>query len=211
MGRVLGVTGTFGSGKSAVAEMFRRGVAGAETIDADRLAAEAVAPGTQALAEIVRIFGTEVRADDGSLRREVLGRRVFADREALARLEGVIHPIVLRRIAERLGELADRPLIVLDVPLLFECNMQAMVEQTAVVTVSERKRFARLRRRGFDESEIVRRLGLQMPQSRKIRLADFLIHNHGDLEQTHRQVDHGLKYFLERKPRYHEPENDKRD
>ena len=90
----------------------------------------------------------------------------------------------LRQIAA----LGDHALIVLDVPLLFEAGMRGLTDLAAVVTISERERFRRLKGRGFPEREIIARLGMQMAQSRKVALADAVIDNSGTLEQTRRHV-----------------------
>jgi dephospho-CoA kinase len=186
MALTIGLTGTLGCGKSTVVDLLRR--AGESrwpppavvVIDADALARQAVEPGQPALAEIARQFGPEFIGPDGRLLRRELGRVVFADRSALARLEAIVHPRVRRAELEQMRAAAGHRLIVLDVPLLYEAGMQGLVARVVVVTVGEAQRFARLRRRGMTEAEIVARLGMQWSQARKAALADAVIDNSGD-------------------------------
>lgn len=191
MSFILGLTGTFGSGKTTVGGMLRE--LGAELIDADELARQVVEPGEPALAEIAAQFGAEMIRPDGALDRRRLADRVFADRRAMARLNQIIHPRVRELERKRLGELADRPLVVLDVPLLYETGMDRMCTQVAVVRITENQRFARLRRRGFNEQAIIARLGMQMAQARKVKLADHVIDNSGSLDETRNQLQRLLE------------------
>jgi len=188
---ILGLTGTFGSGKTTAGGMLRE--LGAELIDADELARQVVEPGEPALAEIAAQFGAEMIRPDGALDRRRLADRVFADRRAMARLNQIIHPRVRELERKRLGELADRPLVVLDVPLLYETGMDRMCTQVAVVRITENQRFARLRRRGFNEQAIIARLGMQMAQARKVKLADHVIDNSGSLDETRNQLQRLLE------------------
>ncbi len=188
MAYVLGLTGTFGSGKSTAAAMLVEGH-GAFEIDADALARRAVEPGMPALEQIARQFGARYLDGTGGLRRRELAELVFSDRGALAALEAIIHPWVRAEEVRLLGEQAHRPLIVLNVPLLYEAGMESMADSVAVVVIEERQRYGRLRAAGFSEVEITRRLGMQMAQARKRARADHLIENSGSREATRRQID----------------------
>lgn len=185
---VFGLTGSYGSGKSTVAAVFRE--MGVRVIDADQLAREVIEPGTEAYQEIVQAFGSEVVLPDGSLNREAIGRLVFEDRKKREKLESIIHPRV--REAERqqvtaAAEAGDE-LVVLDVPLLFETGLDNECDLTCVVIVDEDQRMARLADRGVSTEEVRRRLEAQMPQEEKMSRADFIINNTGTLEQTRRQA-----------------------
>lgn len=186
MAFVLGLTGSFGSGKSTVSAIFRE--LGAAVIDADVLARQAVEPGQPALAAIAAEFGAEMLDEAGRLRRRALAERVFSDRRAVERLGRIVHPYVIAETRRQLAALADRPLVVVDVPLLFESGMDTLMDKVAVVAIGERERFFRLRRRGFGEREVMQRLATQMPQTRKVRLADYVIDNSGTIEATRKQV-----------------------
>jgi dephospho-CoA kinase len=129
----VGLTGSLGAGKSSVGDLFASW--GAERIDADLLAREAVEPGTDGLARIAEQFGEGMLSPDGSLDRQAMRRVVFADAEARARLETIVHPIVDRLRAERLDRAIEQgaTVVVLEIPLLFEKGLQG--EFDAVVTV----------------------------------------------------------------------------
>jgi dephospho-CoA kinase len=104
------------------------------------------------------------------------------------RLNAIIHPRVRAEELKLLEAWRDRPLVVLDVPLLIEAGMRDMVDAVVVVTIGERERYGRLRLRGWSEAEVTRRLGMQMEQGRKRRLANYVVNNSGSLEETRRQV-----------------------
>ncbi len=186
MTMVLGLTGSFGSGKSTVAAMFQE--AGIPVQDADAVAKDAVAPGTPALGEIVREFGEKVLDTNGNLDRKKMAEIVFADEQARKKLNAIVHPKVREAQVKFLREHARDPAVVLEIPLLMESGAKGMMSKTIVVTASERVRFGRLRNAGFTEREIIARLGSQMPQARKVALADCVIDNDGDREAARAQV-----------------------
>jgi len=186
---VLGITGNIASGKSRVAARF--GELGAAVVSADQLAREAVAPGTAALAAIVRRFGQAILRDDGSLDRQKLGGLVFADAEARRQLESITHPAIARLAEERLMRLrGTRKLIVYEAPLLFEAGAEGRVDRVLVVTAEEEVRLARLMDRdGLDRRAALQRIRAQLPQEQKAVRADYVIDNSGDWQECCRQVD----------------------
>lgn len=186
MGIVLGLTGSFGSGKSTVAGMFAE--LGLPVIDADDLAREVVEPRGEALAEVVAEFGEGVLAPDGALDREKMAEIVFADPEARRRLNAIIHPRVGAALARFVQTHLLEPVTVLEIPLLLETSGSRTVDKVLVVTTSEKARLERLAANGYTESQVSARLASQMEQERKVELADFVIRNEGDLEETRRQV-----------------------
>ena len=186
---VLGITGGIASGKSSVAAIFAE--FGAAVVSADRLAREAVAPGTATLAALVEAFSPQILAATGELDREVLGRLVFADPAARERLNAITHPAIARLSTARLSALrhAGLPLVVYEAPLLFEAGAQQRVDRVLVVVTEpgvQRRRLAE--RDGLAPAEIDRRIAAQWPQSEKVARADFVIDNSGTLEQTRAQV-----------------------
>ncbi len=187
MAHVLGLTGTFGCGKSTVAALIAE-ESGAAVIDADRIAREALEPGGAAFAAVVEAFGPAILGPAGRIDRPALAARVFADRAELARLNALVHPPVRAAELALLEAWKDRPLVVLDVPLLFEAGMRSLADSVAVVVIGERQRYGRLKGRGFREAEVTRRLGMQMAQARKRRLADHIIDNSGPLDGTRQHV-----------------------
>ena len=186
MTRVLGLTGSFGSGKSTIGGIF--GEAGIPVLDADIVARDVVRLGQPALGEIVDTFGDEVLAEEGSLDRKKMANIVFNDSRARARLNAIIHPRVREEMARFIHDNKSAPLVVLEIPLLLESNDRFDVDDVIVVTASERKRFMRLKGKGFGEKEVIARLGGQMAQARKAAMADWVIDNDGGLDQARVQV-----------------------
>jgi dephospho-CoA kinase len=189
---VVGLTGGIASGKSTVAKMLA--ALGAEIIDADRLARDAVEPGGPAYAAVVADFGAAVVAADGRLDRERLAARVFADPERRKHLESLIHPYVRRETARRQAEIARRrpgALIVLDVPLLFETGMDRRLADILVVYIPRRLQLTRLMARDhLAEAAARTRIDAQMDLELKRRRATRVIDNSGSRQATQLQVEH---------------------
>lgn len=169
---MLGLTGSIGMGKSTVAAMFRR--LAAPVFDADAVVRALQAPGGRALADIGRLF-PGVTGPDG-LDRGALGQRVFADPHALKRLEAVLHPLVEAARHAFLSRHRRRPLVVLDVPLLFEAGGWRACDAVAVVSAPARVQRARvLARPGMTPARLDAVLARQMPDALKRRRADYVI------------------------------------
>lgn len=185
---MVGLTGGIGSGKSAVAGRLARN--GAVIIDADQLAREVVAPGTDGLAEIVDIFGPAVLTDDGALDRPALAAKVFGDDEARRRLEGVIHPLVRVRTVEMTQAAERNAIVVNDVPLLAEAGLGAAYHLVIVVDADRDRRTRRLvETRGMAVAEVAARMAAQAGDDRRRAAADVLLDNNGTLDELHARVD----------------------
>ena len=189
-GRRVGLTGGIGSGKSAVAGLLAE--LGATVVDADALAREVVAPGSDGLAAVVAEFGPGVLADDGSLDRVAMAQRVFADPEARRRLESIIHPRVRRRAAEleAAARAADPAAVVVhDVPLLVETNQQAGYDVVLVVDAPVDVAVQRLvEQRGMTADEARGRMAAQADRTARVAAADVVIDNSGTLDDLARRV-----------------------
>lgn len=202
---VVAVTGTIGSGKSAAARLLAK--SGAAIIDADLLAREAVAPGSNALAEIVAHFGQGFLQADGTLNRKELASLVFADEQARAKLESIVHPEVRRLFLARLAEQKDvvergaapSPLILYIVPLLFESKLpREGFDAVAVVAAPREVCLQRIiQRDGCTRDAAEKKLNSQIPIDEKIREADFIIRNDGSWEDLERETTKFLKEALE--------------
>lgn len=195
---ILGLTGSIASGKSSVADCFVE--CGAILVSADLLAREVVNPGSPTLAKLVNVFGMDILTPGGSLNREGLAKKVFADPVARRQLESVTHPAIAHLAERRLAELKSSPhdLIVYEVPLLFEAGAEARVDQVLVVVVDPAIQLARLLRRdNLSEAEVRQRVAAQWPQTDKVQKADFVIDNSGSLQQTHVMVA-ALYHYLVR-------------
>jgi dephospho-CoA kinase len=185
---LVGLTGGIGSGKSTVADLLARH--GAVILDADAFARDAVRGGTDALADVVRRFGDEVLGPDGELDRPRLAAIVFADREALADLEAIIHPEVRRMIADGIQSHLDTDdVVVLVNPLLIEMGTHRDCDVVVVVSASPETQVARSVARGMDEADVRARLGAQLPLDDRARAADVLIDNEGTREELEAEVD----------------------
>ncbi|MGC4780876.1 dephospho-CoA kinase [Micromonospora zamorensis] len=184
----VGLTGGIGSGKSAVAgRLVERG---AVLIDADQVAREVVAPGTEGLAEIVAAFSDAVLDDDGALDRVALGAVVFADEKARRRLESITHPRVRARTAELAAAAAPGAIVVNDVPLLVEVGLAPTYHLVIVVQTAVTTRLERLARdRGMDRAEAERRIAAQADDARRRAAADVVLTNDGSLADLHDAVD----------------------
>ncbi|MGH7642625.1 MAG: dephospho-CoA kinase [Candidatus Dormibacteria bacterium] len=190
MSRVIGLTGGIASGKSSVAQIL--GEKGAWIVNADHLAREAVAANSPALAAIAETFGDEVIASDRSLDRARLGELIFSDEAARARLNAIVHPLVLELSREEIRRAteAGAGLVVYDVPLLFEAQRAKEFDGTLVVWVDPLTQLLRLRQRsGLDEDQARARIASQMPLGRKRELATWVIDNSGSPEATRALVD----------------------
>ena len=180
----IALTGNIASGKSTVVELFRRW--GATVVDADELAREAQAPGTEVLAAIAQRFGADVLAPDGSLDRPALRSKVMGDDAALAALNAIVHPAVknrrdeLARVAEERGDL----ILVNDIPLLFEALDPSQFDLVILVDAPVALRRTRLRAlRGLSNQDADRMIAAQMPPERKRPKSHFVIDNDGTLAE----------------------------
>jgi dephospho-CoA kinase len=186
----LGLTGGIGAGKSTVAALLADH--GAVIIDADAIAREIVQPGTPALVELVDAFGVGILRDDGSLNRGELARLAFADPDAAARLNGIMHPAIRAESERRIADAAARgaSVVVYDMPLLVETGQQDVVDVVVVVDVPEEMQVERaVTLRGLDEDDVRRRMQVQASREQRRAAADVVIDNSGDREATARQVE----------------------
>ena len=185
----IALTGGPGSGKSTVARMFRD--LGAQVIDADEVAHEAVSPGRPAWEELRREFGPDYFREDGVLDRAKLSHLVFRDAEARRKLNAIVHPQVAREIAGRLKDLAAQgvKLVMVEVPLLFEAGLEKNYDLVIVVDAGEKEQIERLTAR--DDRPLQEAAGIidaQWPLSAKKVRADFVVDNRNSLEKTRSQV-----------------------
>ncbi|SDR11946.1 dephospho-CoA kinase [Thermostaphylospora chromogena] len=191
----VGLTGGIGSGKSEVAR--RLAARGAMVIDADKIAREVVEPGTEGLARVVKAFGEEVLREDGTLDRKKLGAIVFADRDKLATLNSIVHPLVGRRVAELQAAAPDDAIVVYDVPLLVENGLAGSYEVVIVVDASDEIRLDRLvRLRGMTEADAKARIAAQASREERLAVADFVIPNETTLDDLDAHVDEVWRRLL---------------
>ncbi len=184
---IIGITGTFGSGKTTVAKMLEK--RGAVLINVDKLARR-VAKNKRVKKKILREFGT---AD-----RKKLAEIVFSDKSKLTRLNGIIHPEVKKEAKKLILSLKGR-FIAVDAPLLIEARFLDLIGCLIVVVCNDKARSRRLLQKGFGKHETEARTGFQMPDSKKIKYADFVIDNSKTKEETEKQVERAWRNITSRR------------
>ena len=183
----VGLTGGVGSGKSTVSAMF--GELGAVVVDADLLAREVVAPGTDGLAAIVEAFGEEVLTADGALDRAAMGALVFADEEKRRTLEAIIHPRVRARAAEIEASAPPDVVVLHDIPLLAETGQAGSFDAVVVVDVPVETQVERMvADRAMSREEAESRIAAQASREDRLAIATYVIENNGTLEQLRARV-----------------------
>jgi dephospho-CoA kinase len=201
--RILGITGGIATGKSTVTRMLAD--LGAPTISADALAHDLLAPGTAATQSVLAAFPACADPADGAgmtIDRRALGRLVFADASARAHLESLTHPPIIAALREQIAlwrASDEAPAAAAEIPLLFEANLERLVDRIVVVTCSRSDQISRMLARGrFSEEEVHRQLAAQWPLAKKEARADFLITSDDfdeGMEDTQRQVEALWKSF----------------
>ena len=182
---ILGLTGSIGMGKSAVAAMFQG--LGVPVFDADAAVHQLQGPAGELLAAIEAEFPGTTGA--GGVDRVRLGAEVFGKPEALARLEAIVHPAVAALRTAFLSRYAAAPLVVFDIPLLFEKGGSSQVDAVLVVSASAEAQRARvLARPGMSAEKFEKILALQMPDAEKRARADYVIDTGTSLAETRHAV-----------------------
>ena len=186
----LGLTGGIASGKSAVAGMLRE--LGFPVLDADALAHRLMEPGQPAHDEVLREFGAEIAGADGRIDRAKLAAVVFADREKLERLNGIVHPRVLEEMQRQFAEGETRNTLgaaFVEAALIIEAGYHKLLDGVVVTWCKPEQQLARLLARGLSAEEARRRIAAQMPVEEKLRYATERIDCSGTLEETRKQVE----------------------
>ena len=196
MSFIVGLTGGIGSGKSAAADLF--GELGATIVDTDAIAHELTAPGGVAIDAIRAAFGADVIAANDALDRAAMRRRVFADAQATARLEGILHPMI-RDEADRRCTASRAPYVVLVVPLLVESGgYRSRVQRVVVVDCPEEIQVARvMSRSGLTAEEARAIMAAQVERALRLAAADDVIDNGGELAALRPQVEALHRKYLE--------------
>ncbi|HBA65645.1 MAG TPA: dephospho-CoA kinase [Methylococcaceae bacterium] len=192
----IGLTGGIGSGKTTIADLFAE--LNVPVIDADDIAREVVAPGSQALEQIRHAFGEGVIAGDGSLDRGAMRELVFADTEQKRKLEAIVHPMVRQRILKRVASL-DASYCIICVPLLVESGMVDLVDRVLVVDCSVETQIERVTKRDRLDEKIVRAMiASQATREQRKALANDLIDNASTDSMLAEQVKklHNLYLYL---------------
>jgi dephospho-CoA kinase len=185
---MVGLSGGIGSGKSSVAA--RLAELGAIVVDADALAREAVAPGTDGLAEVVAEFGPAVLTATGELDRPAMGRLVFGDPQRRQALEHIVHPRVRARSAELIAAAPPDAVVVNDIPLLVETGQLGWYALVVMVFADTEVRVGRLvRDRGMTEADARARIAAQAGDEQRRAFGGVAIVNDGSLAELRAAVD----------------------
>lgn len=187
---VIGVTGSIGTGKSAVGKMLAE--MGVTVFDADHFTHDLLNKPGQAYDAVLARFGKDlVEAPGLPINREKLGKIVFNDPQAKADLEAILHPAIFALRAQRIAE--SKGVVAVLVPLLFETKTEGQYDEVWTVVAKESVQLARLRIRDKrSDEELLKRIRSQMPQEKKASLSKVVIDNSGNLQDTQRQVVAGL-------------------
>lgn len=188
---IIGVTGNIASGKSTIVNYIRE-TYHYPVIDADLVARKVVEPGEKALNQLVQTFGRVILNKDGALNRQHLGQIVFSNQEEREKLNRIVHPAVREQMIKEKECLLNNghDIIVMDIPLLFENNLQYLVDKTVLVYTNEKIQLIRLmKRNGFTEQEAKSRMNAQLSPQKKKELADAIIDNSNTIDDSKKQVD----------------------
>jgi len=186
----VAVTGGAGSGKTSVCNRLK--ALGVKVISADEMAREAVAPGSTAFKKIVRYFGNTVLLSDGTLNRRILRRMITDDDDARLAMERFIHHEIAKLILKNVvcAEKEGCPMVVIEVPLLFELGMKDKFDWVVVVSAGKERRVKRLMERDqTSRNEAMDLINVQMPDKEKIDRADYVVWNEGSMEKLVESVD----------------------
>ncbi|MDR0126593.1 dephospho-CoA kinase [Bacillus zhangzhouensis] len=190
---VIGLTGGIASGKSTVSQMIKE--QGIRVVDADVIAKEAVVKGTPALRQIVQTFGEDVLLPNGELNRQQLGALIFSDEEKRKQLNAIVHPEVRKEMLKQRDEGINHQetFVVLDIPLLFESQLESLVDRIIVVYTTPELQLSRLMSRNdLSEEEALNRIHSQQPLEEKCQKADRVIENTKDLAFIRKQLQNIL-------------------
>jgi dephospho-CoA kinase len=185
----IGLSGSIAAGKSEVSKLL--GGLGATVVDADRIAHESYAPGTDGIGQLTAAFGYDILAEDGSVDRRKLGAAVFGDREKLDRLSAIVWPLTRRLVEERKAEAEKHgaEVFVIEAPLLVEAGWLDLVDQLWFVKTTQEVALQRLLTRGHTEADARSRLAARPGIEKAEAAADVIIDNSGSLEALRERVN----------------------
>lgn len=194
---IIGLTGSFGSGKSTVAAMFAK--YGYRVIDADKVTGALLSPGGKAEKKVAKLFGHVILNSSKEIDRKVLAKIVFQDPRELKKLTDILYPIGLKEVKKQISQARQEAIVVLDVPLLFESGWDILADVTIAVQSNQNTQIQRLMKRtGLSKADIRRRMKCQLPAKEKLNRADMIVDNRGTLEQTNAQVRAIVNRLLQR-------------
>ena len=186
---VIGLAGGIGTGKSVVSRILEE--LGAVVLDADRFGHEVYLPNTDGLREVVATFGEDVLLPSGEVDRRALGGKVFGNPEAMEKLNAIAWPRIRQRLTDGIEEhrREGTQVVVLDAAVLIEAGWTDAADEVWVVTAPEAQVIQRLQsRNNLTEEQVRARMGSQMSTEERVKYADVIVENDGDLEELQRKV-----------------------
>lgn len=200
---IVGLTGGIGSGKSEVSRRFE--LLGITVIDADIIAREVVAPGSEALTAITKHFGQRILNHDKTLNRGKLRELIFENNEEKKWLENLLHPIIRTETIAQL-ERSKSPYSILSSPLLLETTQHELVDRILVIDAHEDLQLARASARDANSAEQIKKImATQMQRSERCAKADDIIHNHGDFQELDVKIKDLHNYYLDLAQQHSKP------
>lgn len=193
---LIGLTGGIGSGKSTVADIFRK--YGFPIIDSDKIAREIVEPYKEAWQEIVQYFGKGILNSDNTLNRNKLGDIIFHDPNKREKLNQITHPIIISRILADAKELQKRNKhVIVEVPLLYESNIENLFDLIIVVYVDKSTQLQRVVERDqIGQTLALAKINAQLSLEIKKDKADFVVYNNDGFDKTKQQVESIIEIIL---------------
>ena len=192
---IIGLTGGIGTGKSTVSNYLKN--KGCLILDADAISRQMTEKGQPALDDISKNFGSHLIDEEGNLNRQALGNIVFNDKEKLDILQSIITNKVVENIDNNISRLKEERfegIVIIDAPLLFECNMEAIADENWLVVANLETRLNRVAARdGLSHEQILSRINNQMSQAEKEKLSNVILDNSGTLEELYNQIDSNLE------------------
>ncbi|MBU0534389.1 MAG: dephospho-CoA kinase [Candidatus Omnitrophica bacterium] len=188
--KIIAITGGVATGKTTVAKILSS-LLKAKIIDADEIVHELLVPGEKIWKEVVRCFGEDILRKDLYINKKILGQCIFGDISQRKKLEQIVHPAVKKNIKEKLKQLRKdhHEWVIVDIPLLFEAKMQKIADKVIVVVRKRKFQLETLRKiKKLSAKEAENRINSQLPLSEKVKLADFVVDNNGEIQETEKQV-----------------------
>ena len=193
--KIIGLTGSFGTGKTFVASIFRS--LGAKVIDADRIAHGVIRKGKPEYNRIVKSFGKEILNKKKEIDRAKLGAVVFSNTALLRELNRIVHPSVIKEIRRSIRTAGKKDIVVIDAPLLIEASLGKFIDKLIVVKCQKRRQIERCREKFcLQKKEILRRIESQIPLKKKMKMADLVIDNSLTRSRTREQARKAWRVML---------------
>lgn len=195
---LIGVTGGIACGKTEVCKVFQR--KGAAILSGDQIGKEVVEENKRVLKELVLAFGESILTKNGKLNRRKLGQIAFASQEAKEKLNGIIHPYLLRELRQRIKDLRNKgkmPVVVIDAALIVEWGLEKELDYLIFVESKREDKIKRLKEeKGYTRREALDRIKSQLPERVKKRKADFVIRNDKGLAELRQRAERVWKHLI---------------